>query len=104
MSLILFAAPASAVTGAHIHHYAPDDGYDTGIIIRCAGEQDIIHPVLEGRSSYDYCNDVAAIYVYMDDEIWCKYSTGWEKKMDAQGWHIISDSFNDGYGCTHRTD
>ena len=83
-----------------VRHYAPDNGWDGPITIRCDyGDSSTKHWVYEGQSSKSYCKDTDEIYVHGNEELWCLTTTPeqtvyWFKKFDATGWHKITDAFN----------
>ena len=113
----LFVIPTPAQAGectfgfcGQVRHYAPDDGYDPTLLIRCNyGDPASRREVPEGRSSTSYCKDTDQIGVRNNEEVWCKYvsssgSYDWIKRFDAAGWHKINDIWSGGLGCTLRTD
>lgn len=96
-----------------IYHYSPDDGYDPAIIVRCDyGVPASQRWIQEGEHSTYYCNDVDEIYVRDGEELWCKMPIDpwmgatyeWQKRFDATGFHKITDTWDDGFGCTLRVD
>lgn len=98
------------VGGGFIRHYYPDSGYDANIQFHCQGDpSDWSMGIFEGQDSMTIpCLDVDSVTVYKGAEIWCKYGMAgayvWRKKFDATGKHPISNSWEDGLGCTQRKD
>lgn len=92
--------------GAVLHHYAPDDGYDPAIMIRCNYQQGVTEFLYEGQSSERYCGiDMDEIYIRAGEEMWCLDHWVWAKRFDATGWHKVVDTWSDGgQGCTLRKD
>ena len=120
-ALAFSSTPAEAgLSGGNIRHYAPDDGLDGPILIRCDyGNEDTNHELYEGQNSQQHCpGDTDRVKVRAGQELWCKYSitsvtTVWRiprsddlghPLMDATGWYKIDNLWDDGHGCTLRAD
>jgi hypothetical protein len=101
---LVTAAPAHAgklcdTTGicGTVHHYAPDNGRDTPIPVRCKyGDPSSTRYVAEGKTST--CKDVDQVKVRKGEELHIlKFFKGepyWTKWHDATGWYKVDDTFN----------
>jgi hypothetical protein len=94
------AGNCSSLGCGSMTHYAPDDGYDSPMLVRCQwGDNATNFLLYEGSSSTSHCRDLDQIYVRPGENYRCRgwsgsYGWYWTGAYDATGWHKIYDGEN----------
>jgi hypothetical protein len=123
LAIAFSPAPAQADPDGwrnNITHYAPDDGYDDAIIVKCIkyrtdGSWWLAQvSVAEGQSAFGLgCNDVQQVYVRSGEQIKCMDNywrvlgvTIWQIQWDSTGWHNVGTypQVGEDYWCVEQLD